>query len=367
MRRFFSLPPGIWLGILSLLVLAVFRMSPVLTEYLYARGIYRILRIVLDYTVGFLPFPLIYLIVAALLFGLGRRVLRRLRERPKRSWKEKIKVAALNLGNLLGWVIFSFFMSWGYNYSRIPVETYLELDAKPLEVAEIKEEITWALEQAGYAREAIAGVDTHAVTHRLFSLDREEVLGTRLGEVLNEFGYPAPGRVRTKNLYPSALLSSLGLSGMYVPFAGESYVAGDLPILQKLATTAHEMAHGYGFGDEGTCNFWAFLTCVSLDDPAARYAGYLEYWRYLAREYYKADPESYFYHRSCLSVGMENDLRYIRDYNRQYRSWLSGLSSKVNNAYLKIQGVKEGVRSYSRVVVLIRAFRSRYPDWKATQ
>jgi len=363
MRKFFALPPGIWLGALTLLGLGLFRMFPFLTEYLYSRGIFPILRMVLDYTVGLLPFPLVYLIFAALLFGLGRRILRRLRERPQRSWKEKFKVAALNLGNLIGWVLFAFFVSWGYNYSRIPVEKYLELESRPLSAEDLKEEIEWALERAAFARESIQGVDSNAVDYHLFTLDRESLLRNQLAKVLNEFGYPAWGRVRTKNLYPSAILPGLGLSGMYVPFAGESYVAGDLPILKKLPTTVHEMSHGYGFGDEGTCNFWAFLTCISMDEPMVRYAGYLEYWRYLAREYYKADPEAYYQHRSCLSVGMENDLDLIRLYNQQYRSWLSGLSSKVNNLYLKIQGVKEGVLSYSRVVVLVHAFREKYPDW----
>ena len=49
----------------------------------------------------------------------------------------------------------------------------------------------------------------------------------------------------------------------------------------KAFTTAHELAHGFGYGSEASCNFIAYITCMSSRDPAIQYASQFAYLRYL--------------------------------------------------------------------------------------
>ncbi|MCB0582976.1 MAG: DUF3810 family protein, partial [Phaeodactylibacter sp.] len=72
--------------------------------------------------------------------------------------------------------------------------------------------------------------------------------------------------------------------GLYFPFTGEGHIDAGLHPLQKPYVMAHELAHGYGFGDEGTCNFLGYLACIGSDDPVIAYIGHLNYWRTLAAD-----------------------------------------------------------------------------------
>jgi hypothetical protein len=120
---------------------------------------------------------------------------------------------------------------------------------------------------------------------------------------------------------------------------------------------AHEMSHGYGFGEEGECNLLAIIACERSQNPFIRYSGLLSYWGYTANELRKLDPLLYQMLRHVLAPGVRADLR--ANYNNyfRYHGAASSIGNKVNDAYLQTQGVEEGVSSYDRVVNLYAEFR----------
>ena len=121
---------------------------------------------------------------------------------------------------------------------------------------------------------------------------------------------------------------------------------------------AHEMAHGYGFTDEGTCNFLAFLACSQSEDPVIRYSGYLAHTRDVLVAYRRVIRDHYTTFRATLDKGLVADMDAINAANARFgRDWVPMYS--INNIYLKSQGISEGILSYSRVVLLVKAFREK--------
>ena len=57
---------GIFAGLCALLLRFIFSLSPEITETIYSRGIFVVIRYVLDYTIGLIPFPLLYPLIVLL-------------------------------------------------------------------------------------------------------------------------------------------------------------------------------------------------------------------------------------------------------------------------------------------------------------
>jgi hypothetical protein len=174
--------------------------------------------------------------------------------------------------------------------------------------------------------------------------------------------YPAAGRVRVHKFSPSGFLMAFAISGIYLPYTGEAYVPANLTAVELPFTMAHEMAHGFGFTEEGTANFLAYLTCISAKDPLIRYSGCIEYFNYISFELFLASRAAHEEMMKKLPQGVIADRRAISRNWERYRDWLTDLGQKVNDIYLKSQGIKEGVKSYNRVIILTAAWRSAARD-----
>lgn len=330
---------------------------PDVVEKLYAQGLFLGIRAVFDYTAGLIPVPMFYVFFIALLFSLGKNlkafflVQRPLRERVQRLGNHLLKSISI----LIVW----FLGIWGFNYARIPIEEKLELTIKPLPIQTIKAETQWVTRKTLEFRKLVVGEDTAALTDALLPQDLEAEMRKNLKSVLEELGYVAFGNVRARELYPGLLLR-WKTAGVYWFFVGEGNIDGGLHPLQKPFTMAHEMAHGYGFGDEGTCNFLAYLACLRSSRACIKYAGMLSYWRYMAGEYrYRLPNEFETFKNEYLSAGMANDLQAIYDNQKKYPSWMDGIRDAAYDTYLKSQGISDGLENYSRVVLLVTAWKMK--------
>ena len=176
---------------------------------------------------------------------------------------------------------------------------------------------------------------------------------------LQENDYPVVGKVRGRELYPKGIFLRFSSSGLYFPFTAEGHVDAGVHPLQKPPIIAHEMSHGYGFGDEGTCNFTAYLTCRDAADPAIAYCGHLNYWRTLAINYLRYKPKEYRQFRSKLPVGIQNDLDAINENLDRYPDLMPKLRYYAYDSYLKAQGIDEGIKNYNRVIMLVHAWRKQ--------
>jgi hypothetical protein len=349
----------IWisLGISALLLRVVFGFFPALCEYAYSRGFFLGIRWVIDNSWGrFMPFAMFYVFFLIMafwaLFLLRREIICRKSGLKRRLWWQKF---GLNAANFTGGLIFFFLVLWGFNYARIPLEKTIGIDARGLDSLEMRAEADFISKQCSLSRAEIPGVDSFEIDAKFFPENLEDEMRNCLVAVLKDLGYPTTGKVRGRQLYPG-LLYGFNSSGVYWPFSGEGHIESALHPLQKPFTLAHEMSHGYGFGDEGTCNFLGYLACLRSKNPAIRYSGYLGYWRYVFSE---VDPEYYQKNRPLIDRGMFNDLEAIRRDMKPYFEFIPGFHNVAYDAYLKMQGVRDGILNYDRMILLAAAYRRK--------
>lgn len=342
---------GLFAGGIALLVRFFLGAFPEVAEQGYSRGLYMLLRQVLHLVFGYLPFAGIYLLGLVLIIG-GIRSARKLYIQ-EGSWIQKTGKASLGVVNFAGFVLFAFYFLWGYNYSRLPVEQQLGLRLEPLSKAEITELLEV---QTADLLQLRATLPVGPVTADMLGGTLEQELRESLEKTLVEHAFPVHARVRARWIRPAGLFLRFSTAGLYLPFTGEGHVDPGLAPIQWPAVMAHELAHGYGFGDEGVCSFWALLTCRVSANPYLRYAGALSYWRSLATAYRDYDPKGFLQLRDQLPEAVIGDLQDIRKAMERFPDLVPRLQYRVYDAYLKSQGIGEGMLNYDRVLLLMAAY-----------
>lgn len=161
---------------------------------------------------------------------------------------------------------------------------------------------------------------------------------------------------RAKPVQLSHWWSYTGITGMYFPFFAEANVNIDVPDSDIPATAAHELAHTRGFAQEDECNFFAYLTSIHSDSAECRYSGYLLAYIYCANALYGYDQELWRQAYSHCSEAVRRDLNERNAYWDAFKGKIQETSDKINDGFIKSQGVEDGVLSYNRVVQLILGY-----------
>lgn len=329
-------------------------------ETVYSRGLFVGLRTVWDYTLPLLPLPLFYLfwlgvvawsIATVRQIGRGRRCGVKTKERWGRAGRRTVNGIAL--------LVAVFLLGWGVNYGRTEVNEYLGFAVYRPSQGELRTRVRALATELQTLRRRIT-TDTTALNEAAFPPDLEATVRPLLVSALRGHGYPAPGRPRLRQLVPKGILLRWSTAGVYWPWAGEGNIDAGLHPLQKPAVAAHELAHAYGFGDEGTCTFWAWLAGRQATDPALRYAFQLAYWRRIAGKLRQLEPEAYTEWRAAsLAPGIRNDLAAIYANGERYKDIAPVVRDVTYDAYLKAQGIDEGLVNYGKVVRLVEGYRKQ--------
>ncbi len=350
----------IFLGVSAILFRIILDNAPETVEQYYSRGIFPAIRYIFDYTIGLIPFATLYILIFGVLCFVLLKIFRKNKKR--RSLKKRIISFVFSLFAFVSAVVFLFLFLWGFNYNRIPVEQQIKLEVRPLSKSELLEEFmlsTEALEQAYLPIQNMAEED---FLYRIQSPEFEAALREKVSQTFKALGYPTPGCLRARMLYPKGSLLRISTAGFYLPFTGECHLDPGLHPLQIPYVMAHELSHGYGIGDEGSCNFFAYLTCMTDDDPFIKYAGALSYWRSVAGQYRSFDPEHYKQLRAQISPGILAHVKAISQQMNKYPDIFPRIRDATYNAYLKTQGIEEGLKNYSRVLLLVHAYRKTKAD-----
>ncbi|PHI20079.1 hypothetical protein CEQ90_10110 [Lewinellaceae bacterium SD302] len=326
-------------------------------EQWYSRGIFGWFRWIWDYSLGWSPLPLFFLfwLVVALLIVWWIRHIRR-----QSGIGQKLLVASRNLLVFGSWLTVAFLWCWGFNYGRLPVERQLDFTTYEMPLEELIDSVRAGAIEVASARAIYAGEDTTAMQLDRSPAEWESLIRPLVKQALIADGYPVPGRPRGRILAPKGIILRFSASGVYWPWAAEGNVdAGNHPLI-KGPILAHELAHAYGFGEEGTCSFWSWRAGNYAEDPLLRYAFQLHYWRELARKWLSVDREGYtkFYHEE-LAPGIRRDIIAIIENQRLYPDIMPQIRDVAYDAYLKAQGVDDGLLSYRRVVKLVEGYKRK--------
>jgi hypothetical protein len=258
----------------------------------------------------------------------------------------------------VGGLYLVFLLLWGLNYHRQPFGLLADLDTRPPAPPELAELGRELIEEANRLRTALPE-DMNGVM-RLPSGTRESLGRAPRGYAEASRLYASILSPRTRRPKPallSPMLSSLGISGIYSPFTAEPLVNRELPDPDIPFSAAHELAHDLGFAREDEAHYLGSLACRVHPDADFRYSGALAASAYvldavasndelLARELHLRRNEA-----------VRRDLEAIREWSERHEGRLSRASRRVNDAYLRSQGQREGIRSYGRFVDLLVAER----------
>lgn len=349
-KSFLFLIPGIF----AALIYFVLPFFPNIAEYVFARGIFRVLSTVLSFITGYIPFSLTELLVVLALPLFVFAVILFIK-RMKKS-KNRRQTAA-KAGKAAGWVISStllvYMLMHGANFYRFPVAELMELPQADYS-QEFLVKVVKDLIRQGAAAKAEIAVDEKGSLKLSATVPEMLSAGSfgydKLGEKYDFFKYGAPNG---KGVILSRYWSYTGITGMYFPFWCEANVNIDIPKISIPVTAAHELAHTKGFAREDEANFIAFLACAESDNPEIRYSGYylaIRYFMDIIGEYNTEATDKLYY--EAYEV-IQTEVVETAEYYSEKEGEVMAVSSAVNDSFIKAQGVPEGTVSYSKMAELI--------------
>jgi len=187
---------------------------------------------------------------------------------------------------------------------------------------------------------------------------REEM--KRLGqeyEALSGY-YPRP-----KALAVSGFYSQQYIMGYYFPFSMEANYNRQMYVTNIPVTMCHELSHLKGFLLEDEANFIGYLACIDSDDTLFQYSACLSVIGYLDRDFFGAigrDEEVYLSHPQ-IDPQVAADKIFLTEEAWEQVEEKAVISTETVkkaadaflDANLTLNGVSDGVVSYSRVVKLL--------------
>jgi hypothetical protein len=336
--------------------------APEAVERLYARRVYPPLARTLGRATGVTPLSVAeLLVVVAALAALAWLVSVVRRVRAARGRRRRETGTALARAVAAGGLAYlAFLLLWGLNYHRLPLAVIAGLGAPTAQVStdelaalcaelvaasnQTRTDVAEDAEGVGRTQGGVAGTLARSVAAVRAAAPRYAVA---------RGPFAAPKRVLL-----SSGLSYLGITGIYMPFTGEANVNAIVPDSQLPFTACHELAHQAGIAPEDEANFVAYAACIRHPDADFRYSGALNAALYALHALSEADAPRAL-SLAEWSPAVRRDLRALRRWNERYQGPAETAARAVNDAYLKTQGVPEGVRSYGRMVDLLVLERRR--------
>ncbi len=174
-----------------------------------------------------------------------------------------------------------------------------------------------------------------------------------LGDQYEALGgyYPYPKKVLFADV-----MSYQSLMGLYSAFTLEAMYNGDMMTYNVPDTMCHELSHMKGFMREDEANFIAYLACRESGNPVLEYSGAMNAFVYATNQLY-ADAGSEAYSEIFALVDEEPLLELAKNdaFWNQFEGPVKEVSKAANDAYLKANDQKDGMKSYGRMVDLLLA------------
>lgn len=321
------------------LLLQLLSKYPVAVEKYYSNGLYPLLtRFMTGFSSKF-PFSISELVLwLIIVFGIPFIIIR--------IKKKRLHITQILLNLLITGAVFYmwFYIFWGINYFRVPLKSKLKMDNVQLQMDIFDSTFVRIIQKSNDLNIAYPIRETDEIN---------EAIETSYEKVLQELGLPlVPGYKGMKTLLGNWLLNKTTTTGFFSPFFHEAHYNRELLIFEQPFVIAHEKAHQMGYTSETEANFLAFLVCIKSDDQLLRYSGYFNLLGYF-RSYIIGNQEKYEFFQNLISKGVKLDWdAYVRRWT-SHQGWFSELSQKAYDLYLKANQVKEGSKSYSRVVDLV--------------
>ena len=336
-------------GLVALAVAAAVAPLPAaIVDRWYSGWFFPLIQPVITAASNLVPFAMFDVLLLALA-GIALGILFRTQRVWSRGRLRALGQAAASLVVLAAVLFLWFWIVWGLNYRRVPLDDRLERTS------------------GTSPDDAVAALAVRAVTevNRLHdpahaagfgdAYEREPRFRSAFDATLRALGHAnrvEPGRLKRTMAGP--YFRWAGVDGMISPFTLEVLRNPDLLPFERPFVAAHEWGHLAGFGDEAEASFIGWVTCMH-GDPPMQYSGWL-FLLWQARA--EVAPEHRAQLDRALAGGPREDMRAVMArLQRGTRPELRRVSWAAYDQYLKANRVDEGVRSYSRVLALLAQTR----------
>ena len=339
-RNHLVMTSAIFSVLFLLTALTTFSRSPQLVEWLYYQRFYALVAKFLSPLSAAIPFSLseiaLYLgILGALFWGI-RGIVRR-----------RFVRTALELGAATAFLVLWFYLAWGFNYFRPPIEQQLHLAEVIPDSSALRKNFLWCIKQANTTWQPVA-------PWNLPDLNKE--IERCYGKVYADLDLPRlSGRWPPKFLIMPALLDYTLTSGIFGPFFHEVHLNSHLLPVEMPFVLAHEKAHGRGFARESEASFVAVLVCSRSSNQAVRYsADFALLGRFINRYRHFASADSL---EKTIRPEIMADFEEVWERYEKYMGPFAEVSQKSYDLYLRANQVEGGVKNYGDVVELVMRWR----------
>ncbi len=356
-------------GAAAFIMFRLLVMVPGLTEAIYGRGIGPLFASLLSNIASIVPFSLAEVVVVLFV---GRQLLGAAKgfgqvRNGDRRLANAVAAGVLRIGADVGVVVATFYLVWGFNYARPPLESRQQWNGTEADVEELARLAQEMIEAANFEYASITGADDSGrptISPQGAELIEQlaggweaadEVLGAPRSALLG-FGNP-------KGLWASMMLDYGQTSGFYFPWTGEANYNLGTPDVSRPQVIAHEMSHQRGFAPEDEANFTGYLAASLADEPYPRYSAYVFAQRQLLSALSRHDRDRARELAGRRLPGVERDLRAASEYWQQFEGRTSRATRSMNNAYLRTNRVPGGILSYNRSVELLIAYARSRGGW----
>ena len=336
----------------GVLIFIVSGAAPDVTESVYSRNVYVVIRGFQAITTSWAGFS----IAEILLFGLCAYVVsvavRAILMRPKYT----IPGVLLHFCSIAAVFCFLFVALWGINYNRLPFAETAGISVREYTASELNEVCVELINRANSLRGFVAVDEEGNVA---LPGGKDGVLDKSWREYDGVKGrYPTLDvrYSRPKPVLLSEVMSFAGITGVYAVHTGEANVNINVGALELPFTACHELAHQAGYAREDEANFISWLVCDQSSSAEFRYSGNFIAMIYALNSLREADESKWTQARALCSEAVNRDLKMHGQFWEKYEGPAREISTAVNDTFLKIYQQEEGVRSYGRMVDLLIAY-----------
>jgi hypothetical protein len=349
----------------AILLINIASLSPYLVEKIYSRGFYKVISQVLSLLAGWVPFSLIEfviiifvpIVIAILIKGVVKIV------KSPSGRGGTILNYILNVLIFVSVLYFIFVITFDINYQRLPFGQIADMDVRPATVDELFNVCEGLAEHANNLRSRVKE-DSNGIMKLSDSLT-DTFKSASKGYMTAAGIYPELGGrySRPKGVAFSRVLTIIGFQGIHSPITQEANINTEISDCMIPSTACHEMAHQRGFAREDEANYIAYLTCSKHPDADFQYSGELLALIYSMNALYDADRDKFMQIYKKYDSGIVRDLSADTKFWQRFKGPVENLSSTINDAYLKTNKQKDGVKSYGRMVdLLIAQYRKNGPE-----
>ncbi len=328
---------------------------PELIEKYYSTGFYIYISKFFRFLLGWVPFSIGDILYATLIIVATRYIILKRRY----IWNNKL-IFLRNITFVLAVTYFTFQISWGLNYYRKPIASKLNI-IENNDKKELFNFVNKLIKKTNETQLIITSDSTELVQNPYTNNEifKKTIEGYLSLEKIHPFlKYEQPS---IKESIFSTTLSYMGYGGYLNPFTNEAQVNGLVPNFRFPVITGHEIGHQIGYAAENETNLIGYLVTVNNDDIYFKYSAYTYALSYCLRDIKRNDEATFDQLLLKLNPGVKKNYQELSAFWEQYENITEPIFKTIFSSFLKANNQKDGIESYSRVVLLLVSYHQKNP------